>query len=132
MQQNRRHLAGRARVCLSGDLHFYMRHSFVPDDAGEGMERDEREKEEGEKGKAAEKEKAEADENGGAPPPPPSTSSSSSPSFSASSSSSKLVSPPEHLIVNGLGGAFLHPTHTFAGSVFGVPSMAGATSATPW
>lgn len=25
---------------------------------------------------------------------------------------------PEHLIVNGLGGAFLHPTHMFSGARF--------------
>ena len=89
----------------------------MPDDAGEGMERDEREKE-----NKAKEEAAAAGENntangggGGAP----------SQHQHSSTASPRLVSPPEHLIVNGLGGAFLHPTHTFAGSVFGVPSMAG-------
>ncbi len=36
---------------------------------------------------------------------------------------------PEHLIVNGAGGAFLHPTHVFAGAAF-VPPADPAAEAT--
>ena len=73
-----RHLRGRARVALAGDLHFYLRHSYARADP--------------------------------------------------SDTTTPLLAP-EHLIVNGLGGAFLHPTHTFAGAAFGVPGAGAAADA---
>eukprot|EP00210_Caulerpa_lentillifera_P006894 g6591.t1 len=60
----REHLRGRARLCLAGDLHFYMRHSVTKLDPDEEQ---------------------------------------------------KLLDP-DHLIIQGTGGAFLHPTHVFCGA----------------
>ena len=85
------HLRGRARIHLAGDIHFYMRHSFV----------------------AAETTRvAPAPSNGDgdgetrtAPPPP-------------QWCTPAPATAPEHLVVVGTGGAFTHPTHTFTGATF--------------
>ena len=41
-----------------------------------------------------------------------------------------LLLDPDHLICNGSGGAFLHPTHIFAGAAFGsAPDAASEATA---
>eukprot|EP00884_Botryococcus_braunii_P019296 jgi/Botrbrau1/604/Bobra.0161s0002.1 len=126
----RNHLRGRARVHLAGDLHFYMRHSFQAAPAPKPGEAE-----------AGTAEPRQPSWSGST------ISSRSSAEVSTSASSDRLLRDvrdiiaagpagkqdatlpldpyanlhpydPEHLIVNGLGGAFLHPTHVFAPARF--------------
>ncbi|KAK9835056.1 hypothetical protein WJX81_007542 [Elliptochloris bilobata] len=99
----RGHLRGRARVHLAGDLHFYMRHSD-DDEAAAAQLSGLYSELAGLVGEArAANEVALA---AGLAPPEEATRANLHP-FD-----------PEHLIVNGLGGAFLHPTHVFAPARF--------------
>jgi len=92
------HLRGRARVHLAGDIHFYMRHSFVvaAAEAAAG-------------GTAPQPNKGGGEGMAAAPPPPP------PPRWRTPAPATA----PEHLVVVGTGGAFTHPTHVFTSAVFG-------------
>jgi hypothetical protein len=98
------HLRGRARLHLAGDIHFYMRHSYVAEPPPPT---------------------AAAAAAAAAPPPPPGP-----PGKGGAKAAAPLPLPPrwptpapatapEHLVVVGTGGAFTHPTHVFTGSTFG-------------
>lgn len=83
-------MQGRCSLHLAGDLHFYMRHSLVPPEGDIG---------------AADK----TDDKGGA-------AGGGGVGFEMFRDSAWQPGDPEHLIVSGSGGAFLHPTHIFAHS----------------
>ncbi|WIA33540.1 hypothetical protein OEZ86_006664 [Tetradesmus obliquus] len=100
----RGHLRGRARVHLAGDLHFYMRHSYV--------HQTQQQQQQQQQADAAGHQQQQQQQQRGVV--------------------QQSLLDPEHLIVQGLGGAFLHPTHVFSYSRFACleDEAAAATAAT--
>ena len=106
------HMRGRARIHLAGDIHFYMRHSFVVATAAEAAEA----------GKVASPLKGGPREAAAVTPPSQRW---------RSLTPAPAAAGPEHLVVVGTGGAFMHPTHIFTGAAFGPDKAWGLPSKVP-